>query len=89
MASKALTGPYAGFTKAELLTEWDRYKAALQESGSSLAGASIGGQSFQFGPRRDWSLNTWGRNLRLALSQVDPDNWIAPTGQILTRFSDC
>ncbi len=79
------SGPYAGFTKTEMDTEWARYKAALQKSGSSLIGASIGGQSLQFGPRHDWTLDAWGRQVRQALSQVSPD-FIAPSSQIQVRL---
>lgn len=79
-------GPYSGFTKTEMDTEFARYKAELTQSGSRLVGASVGGQSFQFGPRGDWSLLTWGREIRAALAQVSPD-FIAPSGQIAVRFA--
>lgn len=78
-------GPYEGFTKTEMETEWARYKRALTVSGSAVIGTSIGGQSLQFGPRRDWSLDTWGRNIRFALSQVSPD-FVAPANQVVLRF---
>lgn len=80
------TGPYAGFTKAEIEAEWARYKAQLTASGSRLVGSSVDGQSFQFGPRGDWSLARWGRALRAALAQVAPD-FIAPASQIAVRFA--
>jgi hypothetical protein len=66
------SGPYAGFTKAEMDTEWARYKTQLTQSGSRLMGASVNGNSYQFGPRS-------------ALSQVSPD-FIAPSGTIAIRF---
>ena len=66
-------------------TEWERYKAELQKTGSRLTGATVNGQNFQFGPRSDMNLMTWGRQVRRALSQVDPD-WIAPSSSIGIRF---
>jgi hypothetical protein len=87
-SNKVIHGPYFGFTKTEMLTEFARYKAALQTTGSRLSGASISGQSFTFGPRQDWSLTTWGQNIQQALSQVDPDT-LAPQGEIRVRFSAC
>ena len=68
-------------------TEYERYKAALLTSGSRLSGASVNGQSFQFGPRSDMTLDEWGRRVRFALSQVDPD-YIAPQQNILVRFQN-
>lgn len=88
ISTKVIHGPYFGFTKAEMLTEYARYKAALQSSGSRLTGASVSGQSFSYGPRGDWSLDTWGKNIQQALSQVDPDT-LAPSGEIRVRFSGC
>lgn len=85
ISNKVLTGLYAGFTRAEMATEWARYKSALQKTGSRLVGSSVNGQSFQLGPRGDLSLVEWSRVLRDALSQVDPD-FIAPSGSIAVRF---
>lgn len=85
-SSKVLTGIYAGFTRAEMLAEWARYKAQLQQSGSRLTGATLNGQQYQFGPRGDMSLTEWSRQLRSALAQVDPD-WLAPSSSIAVRFS--
>jgi hypothetical protein len=79
------SGPYAGFTKAEMDTEWARYKTQLTQSGSRLMGASVNGNSYQFGPRSDWTLSDWGKHIRSALSQVSPD-FIAPSGTIAIRF---
>lgn len=87
LSNRVMTGIYAGFTRAEMLTEWERYKAALKKSGSRLMGASVNGQSFQFGPRSDMSLTSWGRAVRMALSQVDPD-WIGPSSTIAVRFGE-
>jgi hypothetical protein len=84
-SNRVLSGLYAGFTRAEMLIEWDRYKAALQKSGSRLQGATVNGQNVQFGPRADLSLTSWGRAIRQALAQVDPD-WIAPTQTIRVGF---
>lgn len=87
--SAVQSGPYAGFTLTEMETEWARYKTALQESGSRLIGAQVQGESFQFGPRSDWSLQEWGKQVRFALAQVSPD-FIAPKQKIFVRFGgDC
>lgn len=86
-SNRVLSGLYAGFTRAEMQTEWARYKAALQTSGSRLAGSTVNGQNFQFGPRSDMTLEAWGRAVRMALAQVDPD-WIAPSGTIYARFGE-
>ena len=85
LSNKVIAGIYAGFTRAEMLTEWSRYKSALQSSGSRLMGSTVNGQTFQFGPRSDMSLTQWGRSVQHALAQVDPD-WIAPASQIEVRF---
>jgi hypothetical protein len=85
ISTKVQTGVYAGFTRAEMLTEWARYKAALQASGSRLVGSTVNGQNFQFGPRGDFNLVEWGRQVRFALSQVDPD-YIAQPTTIGVRF---
>lgn len=67
-------GPYAGFTLVEMRAEFDRYKEALTTgAGDQLIGTSVNGDSLQFGPRADWSLNEWGRQVRWALSQVSAD----------------
>ncbi len=68
MASTVPTGPYFGFTKPELDTELARYKAAVKQSADRLAGASVNGQSFTFGPRGDMSLAEWQQSLQAALA---------------------
>lgn len=62
------TGPYFGFTKPELDAELIRYKAEVKKRGSSLTSASVNGQSFQFGARRDGSLEEWQIALQEALA---------------------
>lgn len=85
-SNRVLTGVYAGFTRAEMLVEWNRYKTALTtQTGSRLQGATVNGQNIQFGPRADMSLTAWGRAIRMALAQVDPD-WIGPGSTIYIRF---
>lgn len=84
--SKVQTGIYAGFTRAEMLAEFARYKTALTSSGSRLIGSSVNGQSFQFGPRGDLPLVEWGRQVRAALAQVDA-NYTAPSHRIEARFA--
>lgn len=66
-------GPYFGFTKAELNAELTRYKTAVSGAGSELLGASVNGQSYTFGPRRDWSLAQWQEQLQKAMSLLDPE----------------
>lgn len=83
--ARVLSGPYAGFTRAEMQAEFARYKAQLTSSGSALLGASVNGQSLSFGPRRDWSLNEWSRQVQAALAQVDP-SFCAPSSTIRVRF---
>lgn len=86
VSNKVLFGMYAGFTRAEMLVEFARYKSELQStSGSRLQGATVNGQNLQFGPRSDMTLGEWGRQIRFALSQVDPD-FIAPSSTIGARF---
>jgi hypothetical protein len=85
-SGRVLSGPYAGFTRAEMQAEFSRYKTALTSSGSALAGASISGQSVSFGPRRDWSLAEWGRQVQTALAQVDP-SFCSPSQTIAVRFA--
>lgn len=84
-SNRVLSGPYAGFTRAEMVTEWERYKAELIKSGSRLQGATVNGQNFQFGPRADMNLSAWGRAVRRAMSQVDP-SWIGPQTTMMVRF---
>lgn len=68
MAQTIPSGPYFGFTQAELTAELTRYKQAVRQSGSRLAGASQSGQSYQFGPRGDWTLEEWQVQLQAALA---------------------
>jgi hypothetical protein len=84
-SARVLSGPYAGFTRAEMLAEFQRYKSQLLASGSSLQGASVNGQSLSFGPRRDWTLTEWGRQVQAALAQVDP-SFTSPSATIRVRF---
>jgi hypothetical protein len=86
--SRVQTGPYTGFTRAEMLVEFDRYKEKLTGSGSTLRGYSGGTKSIQLGPRLDWSLAEWSKQIRFALSQVSPD-FIAPSQNIGVRFAGC
>jgi hypothetical protein len=78
MATTVSAGPYRFFTRAELDTEQARYKAAMQRSGSDLAGAAANGASFQFGPRRDWSLQQWADHLAAAYAQLGDTRYGTP-----------
>lgn len=62
------TGPYFGFTKAELLAEQQRYKSAVKKSHSNLSSASVNGQSFTYGGRQDGTLAEWQQDLQAALA---------------------
>lgn len=84
-SNRVLSGIYSGWTRAEMLVEFERYKSALQKSMSRLTGATINGQNYQFGPRGDMNLVSWSRAIRRALSQVDP-NWLAPQSTISATF---
>jgi len=72
------TGPYFGFTLAELNVELARYKAARQQAGTRLAGATVNGQTFTFGDRKDGTLDEWQDNLQVALTYLDPDTYNFP-----------
>ncbi len=85
MLSKVPDGVYFGFTKTELDTELARYKAAVKEASSRLSGASIGGQSFTFGPRADMSLEQWQIELQNALAYFG-DGEFAPSPTQVVRF---
>jgi hypothetical protein len=78
-------GPYIGRTKAQMDAELERYHAQLGRSGTTLRGASMSGKSYQVGPRLDWSLGEWSRQIAFAMSQVSPD-FIAPSHSHLVRF---
>ena len=85
MSSTIPSGPYFGFTKPELDAELLRYKAAVKQSASRLAGASVNGQSYTFGPRADMSLAEWQQALQDALAYfgaADP----VPTSDSPVRF---
>lgn len=61
-------GPYFGFTRGELQVELQRYKAEVKKRSSPLASATVNGQSFTFGNRRDGSLAEWQTELQAALA---------------------
>lgn len=83
--AKVINGPYLGFTLAQMEVELARYQAEMQKSGSRLIGAQITGESFQFGPRSDWSLPEWAKQIQFALAQVSPE-YIAPSSRIVFQF---
>jgi hypothetical protein len=60
------SGRYRGFNKSQIIAARQQYIAEVQRSGSRLAGASQSGQSYQFGPRADWSLDEWNDELSSA-----------------------
>lgn len=87
MATTIPTGPYLGFTFAELEEELTRYKNEVKASGTRIVGASVNGQSFQFG-NREGTLEEWSANLQAALYYLRPDKYpyAAPTDRAAVRF---
>lgn len=88
-------GPYFGFTLpagtnngSNLEDELTRYLAARKQSGSRLSGASVNGQSYQFGPRGDWNLDEWQAALQAAFFYLDPGRFpmSAPLGYAVAAF---
>lgn len=77
MAQIVPAGSYFGFTLAELKVELTRYKAARQQSGTRLTGATVNGQNFQFGSR-DGTLADWQTELQAALAYMDPGHYPIP-----------
>lgn len=85
MSQTIPTGPYFGFTKAELDQELIRYKKAVKESSTRLTGAAVNGQSFSFGNRSDMTLAEWQTALQSALAwfgQADDP----PGSDMVVRF---
>ncbi len=82
------TGPYFGFTLAELRVELIRYKSARQQSSSRIASASVNGQAFAFGDRKDATIDEWQANLQAALHYLDPSHYpyTAPSDRSAVRF---
>src|SRR4051812_30969204 len=68
MAQTIPTGIYFGFTKAEVLTELERYKTEVKSAATGLAGASQNGQSYTFGERDDMTLAEWSEELQAAMA---------------------
>lgn len=81
-------GPYIGRTAAQMQIELTRYHEKLATSGTTLRGASMGGKSYQIGPRLDWSLTEWSRQIQFALSQVSPD-FQPPSHSHVVQFGGC
>lgn len=80
------SGVYFGFTKAELQAELVRYKAAVKQAGSRLAGASQNGQSYSFGPRSDLTLEGWQIELQAALAYFGEADE-PPGNNVVVRFA--
>lgn len=72
------TGPYFGFTLAELNLELLRYKAARKTSFTRLVGSSVNGNSYSFGDRTDGSLDEWQAALQAALNYISPGQYFSP-----------
>lgn len=82
------SGPYFAFTLSELNDELTRYKAARVQSGSPLLNASVNGQSYGFGPRRDWTIDEWQVQLQAAFYFLNPGLFpmAAPTNAAVAAF---
>jgi len=80
------SGPYFGFTLAELQAELVRYKAEVKKVGSRLAGASQNGQSYSFGPRSDMTLAEWQEELQAALAYFGEADE-PPGSNVVVRFA--
>ncbi len=86
MTDTVPTGPYFGFTYAELQQELIRYKAEVRTSGTRLVGATVNGQNFQFG-NREGSIAEWQTDLQAAMAYLRPDLHDAPpTDRSAVRF---
>ena len=82
------SGLYRFFTQAELNTERLRYKDEVKKSNSSLVGASINGQSYQFSSAgREMTLPEWADELAAAYLQLGITDYGAPSpNSALARF---
>lgn len=82
------SGLYRFFTQAELNTERLRYKDEVKKSNSSLVGASINGQSYQFSSAgREMTLTEWGDELAAAYLQFGVTDYGAPSpNSVSARF---
>ena len=82
------SGLYRFFTQAELNTERLRYKDEVKKSNSSLVGASINGQSYQFSSAgREMTLSEWGDELAAAYLQLGITDYGTPApNSVSARF---
>ena len=82
------SGLYRFFTQAELNTERLRYKDEVKKSNSSLVGASINGQSYQFSSAgREMTLTEWGDELAAAYLQLGVTDYGVPSpNSVSARF---
>ena len=88
MAAPIVTdGPYMGFDLSELESELTRYKDARRQAGANIASASYNGDSFTYGPRRDWSLDEWQGHLQTAFVLLGDSRFkTAPTNMGVIRL---
>jgi hypothetical protein len=82
------SGLYRFFTLGELNTERLRYKDEVKKSNSSLVGASINGQSYQFSSAgREMTLPEWADELAAAYLQLGITDYGTPSpNSALARF---
>ena len=73
-------GPYRGFTFAEVVGESNRLREARKAAASNLAGASLNGNSYTFGPRQDMTLQQWTDAVYDALAYFDPGKYAPAPG---------
>ena len=83
MAQTIPTGIYFGFTKSEIQTELERYKAEVKGSATGLTGASQNGQSYTFGTRTDMTLAEWSEELQSAMAFFGLAYEVAPPSTVI------
>ena len=82
------TGLYRFFTRAELDAERIRYKTEVKKANSTLTGASINGQSYQFITNgRELTLVEWADALADAYNQLGDTQYGTPApNSAVSRF---
>jgi hypothetical protein len=74
-------GKYLGWTLPRLEARLATLQAEVENAGTLLAGATIGGQNFQFGQSREGgSLEEQLAELQAALHYLAPSKYWAPPG---------
>lgn len=76
------TGPYLGYTLAQLETELTSYQAQRRALSTALQAASVDGQSFQFQTltAQKAALAETGADLEIAFAYLDPGRFPVQPG---------